>query len=652
MTGIEIEPWEPEETVGKLWHAFASRLDAPQAHEGAAIGLDEVGGRLAVFFRAAGGPASAELRPVRQEVSRHRLSWRRRLGASEERLIRPSFDGEILRLPERISEFPAREANGALYLWLAAAAAHAPAAPPADAAADPLRADIRALRAARAMTEATLADLPGLRGLHEALCEAVLAMRPRPALPRLEAAVEACVRALLGEPAPRDEPAAGIWRAVTADAPDLSAFAAPSGHRPFRPVPLWPDLRPAARSAPTQEEGEAPPPGDSEPPEEGAARRARRRDSDLAERADSLILHKFESILSWAEFLNLNRRVDDDDPDSAKKAMDDQDEIALAQITKAPATRLKVHLDLAPEDADRERLSGVHLHPEWEARSGTWLPDHCRVLVSDAPEADEAPACARDPAARRRIRAVRRQFEALRPRRVIEPAQPDGEELDLDAALRARADLIATGRGSDRIWRAARQQGRDLAVSILMDVSRSTESAVEGRAVIDVAREALTALAFGLEACGDDFAVNAFSSLRRNRVFFLRCKRFGEPMSAAVEARINGLRPGFYTRLGAAIRQATAELAEQTRRRRLLLVITDGKPNDLDHYEGRHGIEDSRMAIREARRAGDAAFGVAIDAQGKSYLSRIFGRGGYAVIPHPDRLTAALPEIYRHLVGA
>ena len=168
--------------------------------------------------------------------------------------------------------------------------------------------------------------------------------------------------------------------------------------------------------------------------------------------------------------------------------------------------------------------------------------------------------------------------------------------------------------------------------------------------MIDIEREALTALAWGLDACGDDCAIHAFSSLRRDRVFLLECKAFGEPMGLAVEHRIASLKPGFYTRLGAAIRHASAELAKQARRRRLLLVITDGKPNDLDHYEGRHGIEDSAMAVREARRLGQSVFGVTIDRDGKSWFPRLFGRGGHALVPHPDRLTKVLPEIYRQLV--
>ena len=82
------------------------------------------------------------------------------------------------------------------------------------------------------------------------------------------------------------------------------------------------------------------------------------------------------------------------------------------------------------------------------------------------------------------------------------------------------------------------------------------------------------------------------------------------------------------------------------------MVITDGKPNDLDHYEGRHGIEDSAMAVREARRAGHAVFGITVDRDGKSWFPRIFGQGGHALVPHPDRLPEALPQIYRQLVGA
>lgn len=639
MTRIDIEPWEPEETIGKLWHAFASRLDAPEAHHGAAVDLSEVSGRLAVFFRGLGGDASVEIRPVSAEVSRHRLSFRRRLGAEAEHLPRASFDGEALRLPERLAVFPSREANAALYLWLAAAAAHAPDYSPQD---DALQADLRSIADAQAMTNATLSAAPGLRELHDTLCATVLTQRPKAALPRYEAAVEALLRRALGDPAPLPP----LAQTMT----EPTRVSAPRGYKPFNPVPLWPDLRALRFSASDTVEAR-----DTDgPPEEGheGTHRARRRQADQAERNDSLILHKFEAILSWAEFLNLNRRVDDDDPDSAKKAADDQDEIGLGQISKAPATRLKLHLDLAPEDVDRERLSGVTTYPEWDARTGAYLPDHVRVLHSIAEESSSIPCFREDPRAARRINQVKRQFEALRPGRVSIPGCLDGDDLDMEAAVRARVDILANGAGSNRIWRQTLPQARDLAVSILLDVSRSTESAVGDRAVIDIEREALAALSWGLDACGDTFAIHAFSSLKRDRVYIQQCKGFDAPMNALVESRIAGLRPGFYTRLGAAIRHASADLARQTKKRRLLLVITDGKPNDLDHYEGRHGIEDTAMAVREARRAGQAVFGVTIDRQAKSWFPRLFGRGGFHVIPQAEKLIQALPEIYRELVGA
>ena len=159
--------------------------------------------------------------------------------------------------------------------------------------------------------------------------------------------------------------------------------------------------------------------------------------------------------MSWAEFLNLNRRVDDDDPDNAKKAADDQDEIGLGQISKAPPTRLKLHLDLAPRMSTgtgyrQDHLSGM------DVRIGKYLADHCRVLISDAPAGEDSATYARDPAAARRIRAVKRQFEALRPGRMTTRGHLDGDALDLDATVRSEVDRMSNGDGSDRVWLQSR----------------------------------------------------------------------------------------------------------------------------------------------------------------------------------------------------
>jgi nitric oxide reductase NorD protein len=206
----------------------------------------------------------------------------------------------------------------------------------------------------------------------------------------------------------------------------------------------------------------------------------------------------------------------------------------------------------------------------------------------------------------------------------------DGADLDLDAVVASLARLRATGQGSDRIHLASRATERDLAVALLVDCSRSTEAVTGVRSVIETARDSVAALASGLDAVGDRLAIWGFNSLRRDRVFLHRCKRFDERLSPVVTARIGGLRPGHYTRLGAAIRHASAQLALEPARKRLLLVLTDGKPNDLDHYEGVHGIEDSRMAVREAKALEQSVHGVTL-------------------LPDPSRLPVALPDIYHGL---
>ncbi|MBK9080431.1 MAG: VWA domain-containing protein [Hyphomicrobium sp.] len=654
MNVLEFEPWEPEESVGKLWHSFVSKLESPGHFGDVAATLEETRGRLGILFRGLGGARDVELKAASAEESQHRMSWRRSLGQSNERLELPSFDGEVLRLPHRIAVFDEHAANVALYIWLAASTVFGRQPRQDD---DPLRADIRVLQAVQSTTRATLAACPGLRSIHATLVTRTRVARLARRLPACEAAVEAAILHMLGAAPPIDELAIAIAAAVRSETADLSAFRAPSGYKPFMPVLLWPQISGTEARAKAERDDDGPAQGTPPPlDEDQRTLRAARKKADQAARKDSLVLYKFESILSWAEFLNVNRRIDDDDQDSAKKAADDLNEINLARVPQKARARLRLHLDLSPQDAEFERLAGVHVYPEWDHRTKSYLPDYCRVLAgapafaSDSPTPDLSASVTCEKT-RRRIRSVRRQFEALRPKRVHLSRQVDGDEIDFEAAVNARVELAATGEHSDRVYRSSRNQDRDLAVSILLDASRSTESIVGGRQVIDIEREALMALAWGLHACGDETAINAFSSLRRDRVFIQNCKTFAEPMGASVEARIASVRPGHYTRLGTAVRHVSSELAKRSRQRRLLLVITDGKPNDLDHYEGRHGIEDTHMAVREARRQGQSVFGITIDSKSQATFTRIFGSGGFVVIPDPEKLAAALPQLYAHLVG-
>lgn len=634
--------FEPEERIGEQWHRLVGNASSYPRHPEAAVALDAVRGRLAVMFRALGGEKGVRIAAGGPSSSSHRLTLRQRLGLGAERVDRPVLDGATLQLPPVFDLFPEQADNHALYDWLTAY--FACAGEPSSAIDDPLRADVDRLRRAAATTARVLERWPGLRPLHRRLCDGVLAARPRRRLPNDEAAVEEAVLALLGAFAPGGEPERSA--ALLDPAVPLDTFRCPRRYRPFLPVPMWGDV--------VESQPDAQRHVDEQPGADGGAgdekrRRAKRRSSDQAERDDPLILNRFEKIIGLAEMINLNRSVEDDDADAARKAADDLDEITVGHHERKAATRLKLELDLAPEAAETTPLAETCTYPEWDYKRRVYHPDHCRVIAE--PAALEGEDWQPDEATRRRVRRVRRQFEALRPRREVLTAQPDGDELDLSALVRSTADRCAGGAGSDCVYTSARTMARDLSVAVLIDVSLSTDSWVEDRRVLDVEKEALLALSGGLSACGDEHGIFTFTSQRRKAVWVRTVKEFDEQVDGRTLRRIQALRPGHYTRMGAAVRHVTRRLEKRPQRHRLLLILTDGKPNDSDHYEGRFAIEDTRMAIREAQRAGIKVFGITVDRSARDYFPYVFGPAAYSIFPHISRLPVALPAIYRQLTS-
>jgi len=631
---------ELEETVGQFWHRLVGRAVTYPRYPELGVSLDEVRGSLAVFFRGLGGETGVQLAGTAARASSHRLNFLQRLGVTEERLEQPGRDAATLFLPPRIELFPSSVLNRALYLWLAAYFAHVSMEPILEA--DPLRRDILMLRRVRETVAAVLVACPGLAGMYRDLCTAMRAARPQRPLPAAESKIEQIVLSLLGDDGATPPP---LWDTAAGDA--ALPRHAPAGYQPVLPVPLWGDTW--VRETGAQNRSSDEPAGPSDLAASDTRKRfAARREADQAQRSDPFILNRFEKILAMAEMVNVNRPSDDDEDENAEKALDEMEEIPLSKHKGKPATKLKFDLDLPPEAVDTTSLTADLTYPEWDYTRKAYLPNHCRVLAASASEQGEAWDA--DDEARRMIRRVRRQFEALRPKHEILRAQPDGEELDIDALVRARSDLLSGGSGSERVHLASKRQAHDLAVTLLVDVSLSTDAWVDNRRVLDVEKEALMVLAHGLAACGDSHSILTFTSRRRSWVRVETVKDFDEPMSQAVVRRISALKPGYYTRIGTAIRHATAKLSERPNRQKLLLVLTDGKPNDVDYYEGRFGIEDTRRAVMEVRRAGVTVFGVTVDREAQSYFPTLFGRGGYTIVGQVAKLPSALPAIYRHLV--
>jgi nitric oxide reductase NorD protein len=626
---------ELEETVGRAWHRLAGDTRTWPRYPEAAVTLDEMLPVLSVCFRGFGGERTVQLVPARGKTSQHRLKLRQRLGLGEEKLIHPARDEASVMLPPVLDLMPEPALNRDLYLWLVAAMAVMPLKPMAHT--DPLRADLAMLGAAAKLEKQVLAAFPGFVELYRRLCLALLTERRRGSLPRVEGQLEDRVIDLL-------RLGAGLAPlSVDADFPAL----APPGYLPVLPVPLWPQAVVREECAGRQEMDQ--PSGSGQMQAQAAGRHVATREKDSAAKGERspFILNRFEKILAMAEMVNVDRPADDsDDHDAA--AADELDEMVLGERKGRPAAKFRFDLDLPPEALIHSALEADLTYPEWDYRRSVYLRDHCRVIAAPAPaeEAGQIPS----EEMKTLIRRVRRQFEVMRPRREMLRAQVDGADLDLDAVVRSRTELAASGECSDRIHLASRSQAHDLAVTLLVDVSLSTDAWFNDRRVLDVEKEALLVLAEGLAACGDSHSILSFTSRRRDWVRVETIKGFDEPMSPLVRQRIAALKPGYYTRMGAALRHATAKLIERPNRKHLLLVLTDGKPNDVDHYEGRFAIEDTRRAVIEARRRGIHVFGVTVDQDAKTYVPAIFGHHGYAVVPDIRRLPAALPQIYRALV--
>lgn len=298
--------------------------------------------------------------------------------------------------------------------------------------------------------------------------------------------------------------------------------------------------------------------------------------------------------------------------------------------------------------------AGEFWYPEWDHAGLEYRPRWCRV--------DEAPAVQASPDEVAALLAETRGIEASLSRYVaaIRPEafrkarrQPDGEEIDLDAATDAAIDRRAGLSPSDRVYIRREKRVRDVAAAVLIDISGSTGRRIEdprrrARRVIDVERESLALLGSALHALGDQFALYAFSGQSRHGVHCRVLKEFDEAFGAAALARIGGLAPGGQNRDGAAIRHVNRRLRHRDAAVKLLFLLSDGRPLD-DEYTGDYALDDTRAALRECRLAGVHPFCVTVDDGAGDYIERLYGEVHYTVIRDVAALPERLPRLYKRL---
>ncbi|NCS73367.1 MAG: hypothetical protein COW73_07580 [Nitrospirae bacterium CG18_big_fil_WC_8_21_14_2_50_70_55] len=283
-------------------------------------------------------------------------------------------------------------------------------------------------------------------------------------------------------------------------------------------------------------------------------------------------------------------------------------------------------------------------YDEWDHRRHAYHKGWCTVREK-APAASPEPVAARILAGHRGVvRALRARFERLRTEERTLRRRHDGTDIDLDAVVEAIADARAGVEPDNRLFTRLQRDERNIAVCFLVDMSGSTKGWINR-----LQKESLVVLCEAIEAAGDRYAIYGFSGMTRLRCDLYPIKPFSEPYGEVVRARIGAIEPQDYTRMGAAIRHACFRLGEVEARTRLLIALTDGKPDDWDHYRGTYGIEDTRQALIEARRQGVHPFCITLDRDAADYLAHMVGPASYCYVEDVRTLPRKIPEVYRRL---
>jgi nitric oxide reductase activation protein len=225
--------------------------------------------------------------------------------------------------------------------------------------------------------------------------------------------------------------------------------------------------------------------------------------------------------------------------------------------------------------------------------------------------------------------------------------QEDGSELDLDVAIRSLIDYKGGSSPDPRINMSHKTDGRDFAVSLLIDLSASVGNKASGstQTILELSQEAVSLLAWAVDKMGDPLAIAGFDSNTRHEVRYRHIKGFNEAWDDGVKARLAAMQPGQSTRMGAALRHAGHYLEHRKADKKLLLVLTDGEPADIDSKDPQALISDSREAVKELSQKGIATYCINLDPNADGYVADIFGKH-YTVIDHVDRLPERLPQLF------
>jgi nitric oxide reductase NorD protein len=367
---------------------------------------------------------------------------------------------------------------------------------------------------------------------------------------------------------------------------------------------------------------------------------------DDKKKTDGLLMFLPDSIMSILEQVNVDRSEDDSFDEDALYNAEDLDEITLGRKKANLNARIKMDLDISSNSQEEFPIGKGFFLDEWDYKKNAYLINYVKIkpIITTNIQAIQIPK-----RLTKIVKRVQSELDLMELDRIKKTNLSYGDEVNIDSWIDYQGHHNKEGH-NQKFFETFEKKTRDMSTLILADVSLSTEAGITSEIrVIDMIKDGLMVFSEALERLQDRFAIYAFSSLKNTNVRFHIIKNFKEKYSNLILGRIDAIKPGYYTRLGAAIRESTKILNNQKSANKLLLIVSDGKPNDVDRYDGRYGIEDTKKAIMEAKKKGITPFCVTIDLEAKDYLTHLFGKNGFVVIRDTKKLPKVLPEIYMNL---
>ncbi len=309
--------------------------------------------------------------------------------------------------------------------------------------------------------------------------------------------------------------------------------------------------------------------------------------------------------------------------------------------------------DVEPEELEVDKLPPRH-YPEWDYNTKTFKPDWVSLYESIHPSAnakDIDVILNKHKALAKRLKQI---LDMLKPQQYVRVRyQEEGSELDLDVAIRSLIDYKCGVQPDPRINMSHRHDGRDIAVMLLLDLSASLNDIPTGsdQSILQLSQEAVSLLAWTIEQLDDKYAIAGFHSDTRHNVRYYHIKGYNEHFDDAVKARLAAMDAGFSTRMGAAIRHAAHYLEAQKADKKLLLILTDGEPSDIDVDDEQYLISDAKKAVDEISSKGMFGYCISLDKKADDYIQDIFGPGGYTVIDNIEKLPEKLPLLFTALTS-